>query len=621
MERGRPSDRIPVDHPSGPLFERRSPGDEAERPPAPPSIPGFEVESLVGRGAMADVWRARQTGRLARTVAIKLIRHDCLDTERLRRFETEARALSAVDDARIVRPFEVGTAEDGRPYIAMEFIDGVQLAPRGAVAALDLGARVRLVVSLLSAVESLHWRGIVHRDLKPGNVLVVFGPESHGARLVDIRLIDLGLAKFLGPAAEGVTLDGALIGTPEFMSPEQAGTLDAAVSERSDVFSIGVMLYALTEGVLPWSAPAPEVAGSRAAAYQRLLQAMRNEPARPCSACDAVLARVIHTAIEADPARRTPTARALRKELERWLADGAGGAPESRRRSRSALLLAGLVVATASIAVAVLAPLRGQSPAGAASWRQTKLAWIEDSHGLVVGTPGTGDAKLVAPAWRNPRGLDVDLATGIAYWTDYAGRIERIRLDGAERQAIGGYPKACGIDFADGKVAWTMYGDERCIWFASDEGVDPKHVTTQVRSPTGVRAVGDRTYLFSDWESNGVYLVRRGSAPERIVFVDGVYGIDYRDRWVYYGDRTTKRILATNIDDRRTVVLVDDEAVGPAWQVVVSRRGDRVWWTRQQPERAICTAAVSLEAVRPAKVEAAFSMERDPWGLAIIDEP
>ena len=105
------------------------------------------------------------------------------------------------------------------------------------------------------------------------------------------------------------------------------------------------------------------------------------------------------------------------------------------------------------------------------------------------------------------------------------------------------------------------------------------------------------------------------------MFVDGVYGIDYRDRWVYYGDRTTRRILATNIDDRRTVVLVDDEAVGGVWQVVVSRRGDRVWWTRQQPDRAICTAAVSLDAAMPAKVEAAFPFERDPWGLAIIDEP
>jgi len=617
MESGRSDDIPPVDPPSAPLFERRSRGDQREDALSPPSLPGFEIQSLVGRGAMADVWRARQTGRLARTVAIKLIRSDCLDAERLRRFETEARALSAVDDARIVRPFEVGTADDGRPYIAMEFVDGVQLAPRGAVAALDLRARVRLIISLLSAVESLHARGVVHRDLKPGNVLVVFGPESHGTRLIDIRLIDLGLAKFLGPAAEGVTLDGALIGTPEFMSPEQAGTLDAAVSERSDVFSIGVMLYALVEGVLPWSAPAAEAAGSRAAAYQRLLQAMRNEPARPCSACDAELARVIRAAIEAEPARRTPTARALREELERWLA---GGAPASRRWSRSMLVLAGLVV-TIALAIPTLAPWPTTAPPADAPWRKTRFAWIEDFHGLMAGVPGAADARLIAPAWRNPRGLDVDLANGIAYWTDYGGRIERVRLDGSERQAIGAYPKACGIDFEAGRIAWTVYGDERRIWFASDEGVDPKHVTTQVRSPTGVRAVEDGTYLFSDWESNGVYLVRRGSAPDRLALVDGVYGIDYRDRWVYYGDRTTKRILATNLDDRRTVVLVDDESVGAVWQVVVSRGGDRLWWTRQQPDRAICTAAVSLDSATPSKVEAAISLERDPWGLAIIEEP
>ncbi len=594
--------------PSAPLFERRRAAESGERP----SIAGFEVESLLGRGAMAEVWRARQVGRLARTVAIKLIRRDSLDDERLRRFEAEARAMAAVDDPRIVRPFEVGTAEDGRPYIVMEFIDGVPLAAEGAVGALDVRGRVGLVVALLDAVQCLHDRGIVHRDLKPGNALVVFG-----ASRPEVRVIDLGLAKSLAPAAAGMTIDGALIGTPEFMSPEQAGTIEAPVSPRSDVFSIGVILYALVEGVLPWTAPDAEIAGSRAAAYQRLLRSMRHDPPRSPTACDARLAAIIRSAIAADPERRTASARELRAELESWLARPGVPArpPLGRRRALLTLAALGSVLATAAIL-----PGRGAAPA-AADWRRTRLAWIEDSYGLMIGVPGTADARLLAPAWRNPRGLGLDAATGFAYWTDFAGRIERIRLDGSDRQAIGAYPKSCGIDARNGTVAWTMYGDGRCIWFATDEGVDPRHITTKVRSPTGVRAIGDGSYLFSDWESNGVYRVHRGGVPERIVFVDGVYGIDYRDGWVYYGDRTTRRILATNIADRRTVVLVDDEAVGPVWQVVVSRRGDRVWWTRHQPDRAICTAPVSLEASQPARLEASFALERDPWGLAIIEEP
>ncbi|MFZ9916549.1 MAG: protein kinase, partial [Phycisphaerales bacterium] len=106
-DRDQSPDRSRDEHPSAPLHERRAVGEAHARP----TVPGFEIERLLGRGAMAEVWRARQTGRLSRTVAIKLVRRDCLDGERLRRFEAEARAMAAVDDPRIVRPFEVGTAD------------------------------------------------------------------------------------------------------------------------------------------------------------------------------------------------------------------------------------------------------------------------------------------------------------------------------------------------------------------------------------------------------------------------------------------------------------------------------------------------------------------------------
>ncbi|MEY2805632.1 MAG: hypothetical protein RIR65_49, partial [Planctomycetota bacterium] len=367
----------PDEQPSAMLFEPQQAGDPSE----PPSIAGFEIESLLGRGAMAEVWRARQTGRLSRTVAIKLVRRDCLDGERLRRFEAEARAMAAVDDPCIVRPFEVGTAEDGRPYIAMEFVDGVPLAPAGPVGALDVRGRVRLVVTLLEAVQCLHDRGIVHRDLKPGNALVVFGASGP-----EVRVIDLGLAKSLAPAGDGLTVDGALVGTPEFMSPEQAGTVEAPVSPRSDVFSIGVILYALVEGAMPWTAPAHGLVASRAASYQRLLRSMRHDPPRAPAVCDARLAEIIRAAIAADPAKRTAGARELRDQLESWLARP--GSPDrssfSRRRALFALGAIGAVLASAA-----MLPMRGAAPAGA-DWRSTRLAWIEDSHGLVVGVPGAG---------------------------------------------------------------------------------------------------------------------------------------------------------------------------------------------------------------------------------------
>lgn len=604
-----------VDPSSHPLYERVAGSSN----PGEPVIPGFEIEALIGRGAMAEVWRARQKGRLARTVAIKLIRADCVDADRLGRFELEARALSAVEDARIVKPFEVGIAVDGRPFIVMEFIDGVPLAPAGIIAQLDLRERIGLIVSLLIAVESLHARGIVHRDLKPSNVLMI----RNGDMAPEVRLIDLGLAKFLGADSVGMTQDGAIVGTPEFMSPEQAGTIDCELSERSDVYSIGIMLYGLVEGALPWSVPGPSQSVVRAVAYQRLLQRMRNEPPRPCSRCDAALEAVIKRAIRADPSQRTASAADLRRELEAWLggSHGAGGVA-LRHRWR---LFAGLVGGSVALA-ALFTFMQAEDSVGAGAHEPpglhgTRLAWVEDSHGVMVGRPGTPDVRLLAGSWSNPRGLDVEPESQRVYWTDFSGRIERIRLDGTERQTIGGYRGACGIDAIGGSIVWTMYGDGRCIWTASNEGVGPSHVTADVRSPTGVRQVADGLYLFSDWETNGIYLVRSGQSPERVAFVDGVYGIDYRDRWVYYGDRTTRRILATNIDDRKSVVLVEDESVGRVWQVVVSRRGDRVWWTRHQPQRAICTAAVSLEALEPASVQHEFPLERDPWGLAIVEEP
>jgi len=586
-----------------------------DRLPLPPSVRGFEVERLIGTGASADVWLARQTGRLERRVAIKVLRHDRIDRERLARFQVEARALSAVDDDRFVRPFEAGLCDDGRPYLAMEYFEGEPLASDAAGEGLSLDARVAAVAELAGAIGVLHTSGILHRDIKPGNVLLERGDRPR------LRVIDLGLAKFTSRGGPGLTHDGALVGTPEFMSPEQAGTVLAEVGAASDVFSIGVMLYALVEGVLPWSVPATEVAGSRAAAYQRLLRDL--PPAVP-SGCDSRLASIVLRAIASDPRARFRNALELRDALEAWRREGSG-----RTRLKVSLGVAAGRIGRSLTRPAAIAGLVIACGAGAMWWatrsvatpaaRETRVVWSTGEGWIESASMDGGDRRTIARGFHRPRGLDFDESGGFLYWADFGGRIERARLDGSERTVVASYPKAVNVDVFAGQLFWTVYGDQPCIWFARTDGVGPRQVTRAVKSPTGFRALGDGRFVFSDWDLNGIFLVERGSAPERIALVDGVYGIDARDGWVYFGDRTSERIVAVHADSREERTLVQGEAARGVWQVALDPDGTRIWWTRQGDAPAIASAEIRADGtIGESRTE--WVVDAIPWGMAFATQ-
>jgi len=601
----------PTDFDSELLFQRTT--APFGRGPFVPRIAGFELARLLGSGATADVWLAQQQGRLERLVAIKVLRSDRVDLERLARFQTEALALSAVDDERFVRPFEAGICDDGRPYIAMEYCQGEPLRSDRAGVDRSLAERVAAIEELAAAVGALHLCGIIHRDLKPGNVLLERGPRAR------LRVIDLGLAKFTMRQGPGVTLEGALVGTPEYMSPEQAGTINAEVGAATDVFSIGVMLYELVEGRLPWRR-GPD--GHDAASYQRLLAAMREQPPAPPVGCDGRLRSIILRAIASDPRDRFRNALELHDALALWRTEPQGAdrfkstmrgllAPMAPSPRQSAGILGVVIVAFGSLALWLDQP----APVEA----EQRVVWTTGGARIYSARLDGTDRRSITRCFHAPRGIDFDAVEGFLYWADFGGRIERCRLDGSDRTVIASYPKAVNLDVFAGQVYWAVYGDQPCIWYARTDGVGPRHVTRAVRSPTGVRALGDGRFAFGDWELNGIFIAEKGGPPERITIVDGVYGIDARDGWIYFGDRTSERILSVHADTREQRTHAEGAIARGVWQVAVQPDGARVWWTRQDARPAICSAEIRVDGTVGASREE-FTVDQIPWGLVFVKE-
>ncbi|HXW05450.1 MAG TPA: protein kinase [Vicinamibacterales bacterium] len=243
----------------------------------------YEIVALRGAGGMGEVYRARDT-RLDRTVAIKVLPEPVADdSERLRRFEHEARAIASLNHPHICQLYDIGPG-----YLVLEYIDGEPL--RGPVAAPEA---IRQAIQIARAVEAAHDRGILHRDLKPTNVLIA--PDG------TVKLLDFGVAKLLRPIKENPddlthtvakTIAGAVVGSPGYMSPEQAAGKPLDV--RSDVFSFGIVLHELLSGV-------------RATGES---EAFRTGQAPPA------LARIVQRCLAADPRERFQTMAEVRAVLE-----------------------------------------------------------------------------------------------------------------------------------------------------------------------------------------------------------------------------------------------------------------------------------------------------------------
>jgi serine/threonine protein kinase len=235
----------------------------------------YRIYRVIGEGGMGTVYEAEQVVSVRRRVALKVIKLGMDTQEIVRRFETERQALALMNHPGIARFYDVGTTDDGRPFFVMEFVPGVSLTEFCDKRRLGVRERLRLIVALCDAVQHAHQKGVVHRDLKPSNVLV----DADSAVPLP-KVIDFGIAKALGAAVTDPTLvtsAGFAIGTPAYMSPEQAtlGTVD--VDTRSDVYSIAALLYELMVGEPPFRA----ITRRPSDYYDALRQIREQQPLRP----------------------------------------------------------------------------------------------------------------------------------------------------------------------------------------------------------------------------------------------------------------------------------------------------------------------------------------------------
>jgi tetratricopeptide (TPR) repeat protein len=210
----------------------------------------YRLVEVLGEGGMGVVYRAEQTDPIRRDVALKLVPLGMDSAQVLSRFELERQALAMMNHPFIAQALDAGASDDGRPYFVMELVRGEPLTDYCAREQPSLTVRLKLFLQVCEAIQHAHQRGIIHRDLKPTNVLLT----TSGAELVP-KIIDFGIAKAIGEAEGRLclsTLDGQIVGTPEYMSPEQAGLIEAGLDTRSDVYSLGVMLYELVSGRRPY---------------------------------------------------------------------------------------------------------------------------------------------------------------------------------------------------------------------------------------------------------------------------------------------------------------------------------------------------------------------------------
>ncbi len=332
----------------------------------------YKLLEQIGEGGMGIVYAASQKEPLRRKVALKIIKPGMDTREVVARFEAERQALALMDHPNIAKVFDAGANDAGRPYFVMELVQGTPITEYCDHAQLSTRERLELFVTLCHGVQHAHQKGVIHRDLKPSNLLV----EVHDVRPVP-KIIDFGIAKALGQQLTEKTFYTAqtqMVGTPLYMSPEQAGQSDMDVDTRSDIYSLGVLLYELLTGSTPFEKdtlrtvgvdemrriirevepprPSARVSTLQAADLSTVCDRRNVEPRKLSQELRGELDWIVMKALDKDRDRRYATVNDLAADVERYLHDEPVQAcPPSAayrftkfaRRNRVALVTSGLV--------------------------------------------------------------------------------------------------------------------------------------------------------------------------------------------------------------------------------------------------------------------------------------
>jgi serine/threonine protein kinase len=306
--------------------------------PASQVIGRYRLLEELGRGGMGQVWLAEQTAPMKRQVALKLIKGGMFDSSALQRFQSERQSLAIMDHPSIAKVFDAGATPEGQPYFVMEYVPGVPITDYCDKKKLKIPERLELFIQLCEGVQHAHQKAIIHRDLKPANILVV---EVDGKPLP--RIIDFGLAKGVTPEVLGeaqFTIAGSFLGTPGYMSPEQAEPNVQDVDTRTDVYSLGAVLYVLLSGSLPFETekrqnqplhevlrqlrdedpPRPSTkVGTRRDSIKNTSDARGAEPKHLVSLLRGDLDWITMKALERDRTRRYATPSELAADIRRYL--------------------------------------------------------------------------------------------------------------------------------------------------------------------------------------------------------------------------------------------------------------------------------------------------------------
>ncbi len=274
-------------------------------------IDRYKLVEYLGEGGMAIVYLAEQEYPVQRTVALKLIKPG-MDSKRvIARFEAERQALALLNHLNIAQIYDAGTTEAGRPYFVMEYVKGLSIIEHCDHHKLTIDDRLKLFMQLCHAVHYAHQKGIIHRDIKPSNILVSIQNEQSVP-----KIIDFGVAKAISQPLTERTLyteQGQLFGTPEYMSPEQADMANEDIDTRSDIYSLGVLLYVLLTGVLPFDS-----ATFRGGGIEHIRQVIRETDPKTPSTRLSSLGEQAKEIAETRRMEVTALAKCLHKELE-WI--------------------------------------------------------------------------------------------------------------------------------------------------------------------------------------------------------------------------------------------------------------------------------------------------------------